>query len=110
MNFVSFCQESPLSKTKMSSTLSDMNEMDFDVFVEKFGNIIEHSALVSAALWTRRPFSSIQHVLDEIAGIVQSLPHDGKLLHVIMYLVNTIISFSFAIFHIAFISSIGTRD
>jgi hypothetical protein len=63
----------------MSVTLSDMNEMDFDIFVEKFGNIIEHSALVSAALWTRRPFASIQGVLDEIAGIVQSLPDDGKL-------------------------------
>ena len=69
-----------------------MNEMDFDVFVEKFGNIIEHSALVSAALWTRRPFSSIQHVLDEIAGIVQSLPHDGKLLN-ILYLFNKILSY-----------------
>jgi 2-oxo-4-hydroxy-4-carboxy-5-ureidoimidazoline decarboxylase len=67
----------------MSLTLSDMNEMDFDIFVEKFGNIIEHSALVSAALWTRRPFSSIQHILEEISGIVQSLPDDGKLLMIV---------------------------
>ena len=62
----------------MSITLSEMNAMDFDVFVEKFGNVIEHSALVAAALWTRRPFFSVKNVFDEIDKIVESLPLDGK--------------------------------
>ena len=29
-----------------------------DMFVEIFGNIVEHSALVAAALWTRSQFST----------------------------------------------------
>ena len=62
----------------MSVTLEQMNAMDFDIFVENFCNIIEHSALVSAALWTKRPFSSVQHVLKEINSIVQSLPTEGE--------------------------------
>jgi 2-oxo-4-hydroxy-4-carboxy--5-ureidoimidazoline (OHCU) decarboxylase len=62
----------------MSVTLEEINSMDFDIFVEKFGNVIEHSALVSAALWTKRPFSSVQNVLKEINAIVQSLPSEGE--------------------------------
>jgi 2-oxo-4-hydroxy-4-carboxy--5-ureidoimidazoline (OHCU) decarboxylase len=53
--------------------------MDFDVFVETFGNVIEHSALVTAALWTKRPFSSLQNVVDQINAIVDTLPTDGEL-------------------------------
>jgi hypothetical protein len=63
----------------MSITLSEMNAMDFDVFVETFGNVIEHSALVTAALWTKRPFSSLQNVVDQINAIVHTLPTDGEL-------------------------------
>jgi hypothetical protein len=63
----------------MPITLSEMNAMDFDVFVETFGNVIEHSALVTAALWTKRPFSSLQNVVDQINAIVDTLPTDGEL-------------------------------
>jgi 2-oxo-4-hydroxy-4-carboxy--5-ureidoimidazoline (OHCU) decarboxylase len=44
----------------MVITVEAVNVMDFDDFVETFGNIVEHSALLSAALWTRRPFTSVQ--------------------------------------------------
>jgi 2-oxo-4-hydroxy-4-carboxy--5-ureidoimidazoline (OHCU) decarboxylase len=62
----------------MAITLEEMNSMDFDVFLEKFGNIIEHGSIVVAALWTKRPFASVQHVLNETWDIVDSLPIEGK--------------------------------
>lgn len=42
------------------------------------GNIIEHSALVTAALWTKKPFVSVQHVLNKVAQIVDALPTEGR--------------------------------
>ena len=62
----------------MPITLDAMNAMDFDEFIETFGNIIEHSALVTAALWTKRPFVSLQHVLNDVAEIVDTLPTEGR--------------------------------
>jgi 2-oxo-4-hydroxy-4-carboxy--5-ureidoimidazoline (OHCU) decarboxylase len=65
----------------MALTLGDMNLMDFDLFVETFGNIMEHSSLITAALWTRRPFVSLSHALEEIEDIVAQLPSSGTFQH-----------------------------
>ena len=67
--------------SRMPITLDEMNSMDFDAFLEVFGNIIEHGSLVIAALWTKRPFASAQHVLDETWQVVNSLPLEGRIIN-----------------------------
>jgi len=65
----------------MSITIDTMNAMDFDIFVEMFGNIMEHCYLITAALWTKRPFRSVSHILDQIDEVIRELPDSGIFLH-----------------------------
>ncbi len=58
-------------------TLAEVNSLDYDIFVEKFGNIIEHCPVLAAALWKYRPFHSTEDLMDKMSAIVKDLPLSG---------------------------------
>lgn len=63
--------EEPLS-------IQQVNAMDYDDFIARFGNVIEHCALCAAAIWRHRPFQSIEELHSRICSFLHQLPASGK--------------------------------
>lgn len=59
-------------------SMSQVNSMSSDNFIEVFGNVIEHCSLVAASVVRYRPFRSLQHLHDEICTFIDQLPDVGK--------------------------------
>ncbi|XP_040278545.1 putative 2-oxo-4-hydroxy-4-carboxy-5-ureidoimidazoline decarboxylase [Bufo bufo] len=58
--------------------LETLNSMNYEKFLDVFGNIIEKCPLITAAVWSRRPFSSFCEVEDNVYEFIESLPVSGK--------------------------------
>ncbi|XP_051882587.1 2-oxo-4-hydroxy-4-carboxy-5-ureidoimidazoline decarboxylase [Pristis pectinata] len=54
------------------------NSMDYEEFVDKFGNVIEKCPLVAAAVWTNRPFTSLAALEKMFGDFIDLLPPSGK--------------------------------
>ncbi|KAK7083443.1 hypothetical protein SK128_001156 [Halocaridina rubra] len=73
-----------LKFTEMDSSLTksvhinNVNEMDYESFIEVFGNVIEHCSLCAAAVWRYRPFKDVRQVHEEICKFVDELPEAGR--------------------------------
>ena len=59
-------------------TISELNSLDFQDFVSKTGNVVEHCPLVAGVVWKQRPFQSFDDLNHKIKEIVQSLPQPLK--------------------------------
>lgn len=60
-------------------TLSQVNLMNYEEFIEVFGNVIEHCSLCAAAVWKHRPFRDVNHLYEEICRFVDDLTESGNL-------------------------------
>ncbi|KAL4660158.1 2-oxo-4-hydroxy-4-carboxy-5-ureidoimidazoline decarboxylase-like [Arapaima gigas] len=58
--------------------ISAVNSLSCEDFVDIFGNIVEKCPLVAAALWSQRPFSTLEHMEVAAAEFIDSLPVPGK--------------------------------
>lgn len=58
-------------------TLSEVNTMGQDEFIETFCNVIEHLPLIAASLVHKRPFSSVEHFHELISSFLDQLPEEG---------------------------------
>ncbi|XP_071989083.1 putative 2-oxo-4-hydroxy-4-carboxy-5-ureidoimidazoline decarboxylase [Engystomops pustulosus] len=58
--------------------LDAVNSMSYEQFLDIFGNIIEKCPIITAAVWSRRPFSSFGEVEDGVHEFIESLPISGK--------------------------------
>ncbi|XP_035678159.1 2-oxo-4-hydroxy-4-carboxy-5-ureidoimidazoline decarboxylase-like [Branchiostoma floridae] len=56
----------------------DLNDLDFQEFVQKFGNIVEKAPIVAATAWSKRPFHSIRDVYKAACDFIDGLPINGK--------------------------------
>ncbi|KAG8584885.1 hypothetical protein GDO81_004803 [Engystomops pustulosus] len=54
--------------------LDAVNSMSYEQFLDIFGNIIEKCPIITAAVWSRRPFSSFGEVEDGVHEFIESLP------------------------------------
>lgn len=59
-------------------TIAEVNFMDYEEFIEVFGNVIEHCSLCAAAVWRYRPFRDVRHLHEEICKFVDALPTAGE--------------------------------
>ena len=59
-------------------SLWELNSLDFEPFIEKMGNVVEKCPTIIGALWSYRPFTSIEDMLYKINTIVHQLPYSGK--------------------------------
>ncbi|KAM3933285.1 putative 2-oxo-4-hydroxy-4-carboxy-5-ureidoimidazoline decarboxylase [Leptodactylus fuscus] len=55
-----------------------VNCMNYEQFLDVFGNIIEKCPIITAAVWSRRPFASFSEVEDKVYDFIESLPISGK--------------------------------
>lgn len=65
-------------REKMSLNISQINELNYEEFIERFGNVVEHCSICSAAVWRNRPFNNVHHLHWEICSFIDLLPDSGK--------------------------------
>eukprot|EP00093_Oithona_nana_P010085 10085.XXX_5770_5184_1 [CDS] Oithona nana genome sequencing. len=58
----------------MLTTISELNSLNFEDFISKIGNVVEHCPVLAAALWKYRPFLSLEDLMNKMKEIIQSLP------------------------------------
>ncbi|KAM4699178.1 putative 2-oxo-4-hydroxy-4-carboxy-5-ureidoimidazoline decarboxylase [Discoglossus pictus] len=58
--------------------LSAVNAMNYETFLDVFGNVIEKCPLITGAIWSRRPFKSISQLESCVYEFIESLPSTGK--------------------------------
>ena len=58
--------------------ISAANELDYEEFIRKFGNLVEMTPLCAAAVCARRPFSSFDNFVSEMCQFIDELPKDGR--------------------------------
>ncbi|KAM4797017.1 putative 2-oxo-4-hydroxy-4-carboxy-5-ureidoimidazoline decarboxylase [Rhinophrynus dorsalis] len=58
--------------------LNAVNCMNYEEFINIFGNIIEKCPLISGAIWSKLPFSSVADLENCVYEFIDSLPPSGK--------------------------------
>ena len=59
-------------------TIQEANLINYEEFIEIFGNVIELCALGAASVWKNRPFQSIHHLFNDICKFLDQLPESGN--------------------------------
>lgn len=60
-------------------TVADLNEKDRSAFVEAVGSAFEDSPWVAERAWEKRPFASLDALIDAMTSVVASAPVDEQL-------------------------------
>ena len=61
------------------ATLDELNRADKRAFLAALGDVFEHAPWVAEAVWARRPFASLQSLLDAMTGAVTVASRELKL-------------------------------
>ena len=61
-------------------TISEVNELSYEDFNTRFGNVVEHCSLCAAAVWRYKPFTSLETLHSSISHFLDQLPLAGKIL------------------------------
>ncbi|KAI3355261.1 hypothetical protein L3Q82_018115 [Scortum barcoo] len=61
-----------------SMDISAVNALPYEDFVDVFGNVVEKCPLITAAVWSRRPFVNFAALEAAIGEFVDALPESGK--------------------------------
>lgn len=57
--------------------ISAVNAFSYEDFVNTFGNVVEKCPIITAAVWTRRPFRSLNALEAAISDFIDELPQSG---------------------------------
>ena len=67
--------------------IATVNTLPYEDFVNIFGNVVEKCPIVTAAVWSRRPFVSFTDLEAAISEFIDALPESGEgLAHVLLTL------------------------
>ncbi|XP_023658505.2 2-oxo-4-hydroxy-4-carboxy-5-ureidoimidazoline decarboxylase isoform X2 [Paramormyrops kingsleyae] len=58
--------------------IGEVNSLSYEDFLEIFGNVVEKCPLITAAVWSARPFATLADMEARIAEFIDSLPAAGK--------------------------------
>ncbi|XP_063300949.1 putative 2-oxo-4-hydroxy-4-carboxy-5-ureidoimidazoline decarboxylase [Pelobates fuscus] len=58
--------------------LNAVNSMNYEEFVDIFGNVVEKCPLITGAIWSKFPFSSVADLEASVYEFIDSLPSSGK--------------------------------
>lgn len=58
--------------------ISTVNALPYEDFVKIFGNVVEKCPIITAAVWSRRPFVSLAALEAVINDFIDALPESGK--------------------------------
>lgn len=65
--------------------IATVNTLPYEDFVNIFGNVVEKCPIVTAAVWSRRPFVSFTDLEAAINEFIDALPESGEgLTHVLL--------------------------
>ena len=59
--------------------MNQVNLLNYEEFINRFGNVIEHCPISAAAIWKNRPFQNIYDLHENICKFVDQLPDIGDL-------------------------------
>ncbi|XP_076027408.1 2-oxo-4-hydroxy-4-carboxy-5-ureidoimidazoline decarboxylase [Genypterus blacodes] len=54
------------------------NALPYEDFVAIFGNVVENCPIITAAVWSRRPFANLTALEESISEFIDALPQSGK--------------------------------
>jgi len=60
-------------------SMAEVNALDRDAFVARFGGVFEHSPWVAEAAWESRPFASAVALLDTMLRVVRNAPEERRM-------------------------------
>lgn len=55
-----------------------LNSLSYEEFVNIFGNVVEKCPLITAAVWSKRPFANLSALEAAIHEFIDALPESGK--------------------------------
>ncbi|XP_051266117.1 2-oxo-4-hydroxy-4-carboxy-5-ureidoimidazoline decarboxylase [Dicentrarchus labrax] len=58
--------------------LATVNALHYEDFVNIFGNVVEKCPIITAAVWSRRPFVNFTALEAAISEFIDALPESGK--------------------------------
>ncbi|XP_029004538.1 2-oxo-4-hydroxy-4-carboxy-5-ureidoimidazoline decarboxylase [Betta splendens] len=58
--------------------INTVNSLPYEDFVDVFGNVVEKCPLITAAVWSRRPFGNLADLEAAISEFIDALPESGK--------------------------------
>ncbi|XP_071400430.1 2-oxo-4-hydroxy-4-carboxy-5-ureidoimidazoline decarboxylase [Centroberyx affinis] len=58
--------------------ISALNALSYEDFVNILGNVVEKCPIITAAVWSRRPFASLAVLEAAINDFIEALPESGK--------------------------------
>ena len=58
-------------------SVSGVNALDYESFLEHFSGILEHSSIVVAVLWSHKPFRDFEDLYEKLCDIICSMPLEG---------------------------------
>lgn len=58
--------------------IAAVNALLYEDFVKIFGNVVEHCPIVTAAVWSMRPFGSLDAFEAAIGDFIDALPESGE--------------------------------
>ena len=61
----------------MAFTIDDVNQWDYDVFIEHLGGVVEHFAPLIGGLWSQRPFENLTDLHSKLCLLMDALPLEG---------------------------------
>ncbi|MEE6472591.1 hypothetical protein FKM82_009658 [Ascaphus truei] len=73
-------QVSFFSNSFSNMDLKAVNSMNYEEFMDIFGNIVEKCSLITGAIWSKRPFTSVLQLENCVYEFVDSLPPSGKII------------------------------
>ncbi|KAM9337258.1 2-oxo-4-hydroxy-4-carboxy-5-ureidoimidazoline decarboxylase [Symphorus nematophorus] len=58
--------------------IATVNALPYEDFVNIFGNVVEKCPIITAAVWSRRPFMNMTALEAAISEFIDALPESGK--------------------------------
>ena len=58
--------------------MKEVNSLDYNAFTDYFGSLYEHTPLVAAAAWSKRPFSDVSDIHKACCFVVDQLGQDAQ--------------------------------
>jgi 2-oxo-4-hydroxy-4-carboxy-5-ureidoimidazoline decarboxylase len=63
----------------MSYTITELNEMSHEAFVEALGEVFEHTPEIAARTWYQRPFADVSELHQKMKNIVNAMNEQEQL-------------------------------
>lgn len=62
----------------MTYSLTNLNQMSQEAFVDSLGTIFEHTPEIPLQVWHQRPFKTVEDLHGKMASVVNNLPQQAK--------------------------------